>query len=459
MSFVHLHVHTEYSLLDGFCKIDGLARRVKELGQSAVAITDHGVMYGAIDFYRACKREGVKPIIGCEVYVTPPGRTRFDKVYELDGESRHLVLLCRNEEGYKNLSYMVSMAFTEGFYIKPRVDMDLLRSHSGGLIALSACLAGEIPTRLATGDYSAAKARALELRDVFGPDSFYLELQDHGIRSQAVVNQGLLRLHQETGIPLVCTNDCHYLAPEDAESHDILLCIQTGKMVDDEKRMRYEPRNFYLRSTQEMERLFSQYPEALSNTERIAEQCNLEFTFGQYHLPEFRVPEGETARTYIRALCDQGFADRYRGEHPEYRRQLDYELDMIEKMGFTDYFLIVSDFVRFARQAGIPVGPGRGSAAGSMVSYCLGITDIDPIKYGLYFERFLNPERVSMPDIDMDFGDNRRDEVVDYVRRKYGSDRVAQIVTGGQAGAQRAGEPAHHPGRRPEAEQAPAGSL
>ena len=438
MSFVHLHVHTEYSLLDGFCKIDGLARRVKELGQSAVAITDHGVMYGAIDFYRACKREGVKPIIGCEVYVTPPGRTRFDKVYELDGESRHLVLLCRNEEGYKNLSYMVSMAFTEGFYIKPRVDMDLLRSHSGGLIALSACLAGEIPKRLATGDYSAAKARALELRDVFGPDSFYLELQDHGIRSQAVVNQGLLRLHQETGIPLVCTNDCHYLAPEDAESHDILLCIQTGKMVDDEKRMRYEPRNFYLRSTQEMERLFSQYPEALSNTERIAEQCNLEFTFGQYHLPEFRVPEGETARTYIRALCDQGFADRYRGEHPEYRRQLDYELDMIEKMGFTDYFLIVSDFVRFARQAGIPVGPGRGSAAGSMVSYCLGITDIDPIKYGLYFERFLNPERVSMPDIDMDFGDNRRDEVVDYVRRKYGSDRVAQIVTFGTMAARAA---------------------
>ena len=438
MSFVHLHVHTEYSLLDGFCKIDGLARRVKELGQSAVAITDHGVMYGAIDFYRACKREGVKPIIGCEVYVTPPGRTRFDKVYELDGESRHLVLLCRNEEGYKNLSYMVSMAFTEGFYIKPRVDMDLLRSHSGGLIALSACLAGEIPKRLATGDYSAAKARALELRDVFGPDSFYLELQDHGIRSQAVVNQGLLRLHQETGIPLVCTNDCHYLAPEDAESHDILLCIQTGKMVDDEKRMRYEPRNFYLRSTQEMERLFSQYPEALSNTERIAEQCNLEFTFGQYHLPEFRVPEGETARTYIRALCDQGFADRYQGEHPEYRRQLDYELDMIEKMGFTDYFLIVSDFVRFARQAGIPVGPGRGSAAGSMVSYCLGITDIDPIKYGLYFERFLNPERVSMPDIDMDFGDNRRDEVVDYVRRKYGSDRVAQIVTFGTMAARAA---------------------
>ena len=438
MSFVHLHVHTEYSLLDGFCRIDGLARRVRELGQSAVAITDHGVMYGAIDFYRACKREGVKPIIGCEVYVTPPGRSRFDKIYELDAESRHLVLLCRNEEGYRNLSYMVSMGFTEGFYVKPRVDMDLLRAHSGGLIALSACLAGEIPKRLATGDYTTAKARALELRDVFGPDSFYLELQDHGIRSQVIVNQGLLRLHQDTGIPLVCTNDCHYLTPEDAEPHDVLLCIQTGKMVEDERRMRYEPRSFYVRSTQEMERLFSQYPDALANTERIAEMCNLEFTFGQYHLPEFQVPAGETARTYIRALCDQGFAERYRGEHPEHRRQLEYELDMIEKMGFTDYFLIVSDFVRFAREAGIPVGPGRGSAAGSMVSYCLGITDIDPIKYGLYFERFLNPERVSMPDIDMDFGDNRRDEVVEYVRRKYGSDRVAQIVTFGTMAARAA---------------------
>ncbi len=438
MSFVHLHVHTEYSLLDGFCRIDGLARRVRELGQSAVAITDHGVMYGAIDFYRACKREGIKPIIGCEVYVTPPGRSRFDKIYELDAESRHLVLLCRNEEGYRNLSYMVSMGFTEGFYVKPRVDMDLLRAHSGGLIALSACLAGEIPKRLATGDYTTAKARALELRDVFGPDSFYLELQDHGIRSQVIVNQGLLRLHQDTGIPLVCTNDCHYLTPEDAEPHDVLLCIQTGKMVEDERRMRYEPRNFYVRSTQEMERLFSQYPGALANTERIAEMCNLEFTFGQYHLPEFQVPAGETARTYIRALCDQGFAERYRGEHPEHRRQLEYELDMIEKMGFTDYFLIVSDFVRFAREAGIPVGPGRGSAAGSMVSYCLGITDIDPIKYGLYFERFLNPERVSMPDIDMDFGDNRRDEVVEYVRRKYGSDRVAQIVTFGTMAARAA---------------------
>ncbi len=435
MSFVHLHVHTEYSLLDGFCKINGLAKRVKELGQTAVAITDHGVMYGAIDFYRACKAEGIKPIIGCEVYVTPQDRTRFDRVHELDAESRHLVLLCRNEEGYKNLSYMVSKGFVEGFYIKPRIDMALLRKHCGGLIALSACLAGEIPKRLVNGEYENAKAYALEMRDLFGEDGFYLELQDHGIRNQAVVNQGLLRLHEETGIPLVCTNDCHYLAPEDAESHDVLLCIQTGKLVEDEKRMRYEPRNFYVRSTEEMEKLFTKYPEAIENTGRIAQLCNLEFTFGKYHLPEFRVPEGETSQSYIRRLCEEGFQAKYRGQHPEYHQQLDYELNMIEKMGFTDYFLIVSDFVRFARQAGIPVGPGRGSAAGSMVSYCLDITDVEPMKYGLYFERFLNPERVSMPDIDMDFGDTRRDEVVDYVRRKYGDDRVAQIVTFGTMAA------------------------
>ena len=405
MSFVHLHVHTEYSLLDGACRIDGLAKRVKELGQNAVAVTDHGVMYGAIDFYRACLKEGVKPIIGCEVYVAPAGRTRFDKVHEFDAESRHLVLLCRNEEGYRNLSYMVSMAYLEGFYIKPRVDMDLLRQYSGGLIALSACLAGEIPRYLVNGNYDAARDYALEMRDIFGEDNFYLELQDHGIKDQAVVNQGLLRLHEETGIPLVCTNDCHYLAPADAESHDVLLCIQTGKLVEDENRMRYEPRNFYVRSTEEMEGLFSQYPDALENTQRIADRCDLSFTFGKYHLPRFQVPEGYTAQTYIRELCEEGFARRYAKTHPEYHDQLDYELNMIEKMGFTDYFLIVSDFVNFARRQGIPVGPGRGSAAGSMVSYCLHITDIDPMEYSLYFERFLNPERVSMPDIDMDFGD------------------------------------------------------
>ena len=438
MSFVHLHVHTEYSLLDGFCKISGLAKRVKALGQTAVAVTDHGVMYGAIDFYRACRAEGIKPIIGCEVYVTPPDRKRSDRVHELDAESRHLVLLCRNEEGYKNLSYMVSKGFVDGFYIKPRIDMELLRAYSGGLIALSACLAGEIPKRLVNGDYEGAKSYALEMQGLFGEDGFYLELQDHGIREQAVVNQGLLRLHEETGIPLVCTNDCHYLTPEDAEAHDILLCIQTGKLVEDEKRMRYEPRNFYVRSTEEMEKLFGRFPDAIANTAKIAELCNLEFTFGTYHLPAFKVPTGEAPQAYIRRLCEEGFARRYQNRHPEYHRQLEYELDMIEKMGFTDYFLIVSDFVRFAREAGIPVGPGRGSAAGSMVSYCLDITDIDPMKYSLYFERFLNPERVSMPDIDMDFGDVRRDEVVDYVRRKYGSDRVAQIVTFGTMAARNA---------------------
>ncbi len=435
MSFVHLHVHTEYSLLDGFCKINGLAKRIKELGQTAVAVTDHGVMYGAIDFYRSCKAEGVKPIIGCEVYMTPPGRSRFDRVHDLDAESRHLVLLCRNEEGYKNLCYMVSKGFTEGFYIKPRIDMELLRQHSGGLIALSACLAGEIPKRLMNGEYENAKSCALEMRDIFGEDGFYLELQDHGIRDQTVVNQGLLRIHEETGIPLVCTNDSHYLTPEDAESHDVLLCIQTGKLVEDEKRMRYEPRNFYIRSTEEMEKLFSQYPGAIENTQRVAELCNLEFTFGKYHLPEFRVPDGGTSKNYIQMLCEKGFAQRYQGKYPEYHQRMEYELGVIETMGFLDYFLIVSDFVAYARTHDIPVGPGRGSAAGSMVAYCLYITDVDPMKYNLTFERFLNPERVSMPDIDLDFGDVRRDEVVDYVRRKYGGDRVAQIVTFGTMAA------------------------
>jgi len=435
MSFVHLHVHTEYSLLDGACRIRDLPKTVKELGQDACAITDHGVMYGVIDFYRACKAEGIKPIIGCEVYVTAQGRTRFDKVHEFDAESRHLVLLCENEEGYRNLSYMVSMAWVEGFYIKPRIDLNLLKAHSKGLIALSACLAGEIPRRLRNGEYENAKTYALEMAEIFGPDHFYLELQDHGIRDQTIVNQGILRLHQETGLPMVCTNDAHYLREEDAEAHDILLCIQTGKTVDDENRMRYEPQNFYLRSEREMAALFSQYEGALENTARIAERCNVEFTFGKYHLPEFQLPPGYDSDTYLKELCDKGYTERYGEGTPEYRKQLDYELDMINRMGFTDYFLIVSDFVRYAKSQKIPVGPGRGSAAGSMVSYCLHITDIDPMQYSLYFERFLNPERVSMPDIDMDFGDTRRGEVVDYVRRKYGDDHVAQIVTFGTMAA------------------------
>lgn len=446
MSFVHLHVHTEFSLLDGACRIKELPGVVKSMGQTACAITDHGVMYGVIDFYRACKAEGVKPIIGCEVYVTPEGRTRFDKVHELDAESRHLVLLCENEEGYRNLSYLVSMAWVEGFYVKPRVDLDLLREHHGGLIALSACLAGEIPRRLRNGEYDNAKAYALELAEIFGPEHFYLELQNHAtigrndgnsemLRAQAQVNQGIVRLHQETGLPMVCSNDAHYLRKEDAEAHDILLCIQTGKTVDDENRMRYEPQNFYLRSEEEMRTLFGGFEDAVDNTGKIAERCNLDFTFGKYHLPEFQLPPGYDSPAYLRELCEKGFAERYRGEKPDYHKQLDYELDMIEKMGFTDYFLIVADFVNYAKSQDIPVGPGRGSAAGSMVSYCLRITDIDPMEYSLYFERFLNPERVSMPDIDMDFGDTRRGEVVDYVRRKYGDDHVAQIVTFGTMAA------------------------
>ena len=430
MSFVHLHLHTEYSLLDGACRINKLAQRVKELGQTAVAITDHGVMYGAIDFYRACKAEGIKPIIGCEVYVAP--RTRFDKVHEFDSEARHLVLLCRNEEGYRNLSYMVSCAFTEGFYIKPRIDMDLLRQHCSGLIACSACLGGEIPRRLQAGDYEGAKAHALEMRDLFGEDGYYLELQDHNIPAQRQVNAGIIRLHEETGIPIIATNDAHYLSREDAETQDILMCIQMGKTVDDPGRMKFETEEFYVKSEEEMLALFPQYPEAIENTAKIAELCNMDFEFGHYHLPEFKLPEGwEDATAYFHHLCRKGFEWRYPNGTPENLKQLEYEMGVIEQMGFVDYFLIVSDFIGYAKSHGIPVGPGRGSAAGSMVSYCLNITDIDPLKYSLYFERFLNPERVTMPDIDIDFCIRRRQDVIDYVSRKYGEDHVAQIVTFG----------------------------
>ena len=436
MSFVHLHLHTEFSLLDGACRIKKLVQQVKELGQEAVAITDHGCMYGVIDFYRACKAEGIKPIIGCEVYVAPRGRTRFQKVHEFDAESRHLVLLCRNEEGYRNLSYMVSQAYLEGFYIKPRIDMDLLREHCGGLIACSACLGGEIPRLLLADDYEGAKAVALEMRELFGEDGYYLELQDHGIDAQKRVNAGILRLHEETGIPLIATNDAHYLRREDAEMQDILMCIQTGKTLDEPNRMRFETREFYVKSEDEMAALFPNHPEALENTAKIAQLCNVEFEFGKYHLPHFQLPEGWTdGEAYFRKLCLDGFARRYPDGPEEYRKQLQYEMDMIRKMGFVDYFLIVSDFIAFAKGNGIPVGPGRGSAAGSMVSYCLNITDLDPMKYNLYFERFLNPERVSMPDIDIDFCIRRRQEVINYVNRKYGSDHVAQIVTFGTMAA------------------------
>ena len=433
MAFVHLHLHTEYSLLDGVCRIRDLMDRVKEVGQDAVAITDHGVMYGVIDFYKAAKAAGVKPIIGCEVYVAPRGR--HDRVHGVDQEANHLVLLCENEQGYQNLSYLVSQGFLDGFYGKPRVDLELLRQYHGGLIALSACLAGKIPQLLLHQDYDGAKAAALELSEIFGPDCFYLELQDHRLPEQREVNLGITRLARETGLPLVVTNDAHYLRRADSRIQDVLMCVQMGKTVDDPNRLKFETDEFYVKSEAELRELFPNEDAAFENTVKIAARCNVEFTFGKYHLPEFQLPEGYTSLSYLKELCDQGFAERYQGKHPEYRQQLDYEIDMIEKMGFTDYFLIVSDFVRYAKRVGIPVGPGRGSAAGSMVSYTLHITDLDPMEYSLYFERFLNPERISMPDIDMDFGDTRRGEVVDYVRQKYGDDHVAQIVTFGTMAA------------------------
>ena len=436
MSFVHLHLHTEFSLLDGACRIKKLVEHVKSLGQTAVAITDHGVMYGVIDFYRACKAEGIKPIIGCEVYVAPRGRTRFQKVHEFDAESRHLVLLCRNEEGYRNLSYMVSQAFLEGFYIKPRIDMDLLREHSKGLIACSACLAGELPRLLRAGEYDKAKAVALEMREIFGDDGYYMELQNHGIEAQQVVNKGILKIHEETGIPVIATNDAHYIRKEDALTQDILMCIQMGRTLDDPDRMRFESQEFYVKSEEEMAALWPDLPEAIENTAKVADLCNVEFQFGKYHLPHFPLPEGWTdADAYFDHLCMEGFARRYPDKSPAHLKQLQYEMGMIRKMGFVDYFLIVSDFIAYAKNNGIPVGPGRGSAAGSMVSYCLNITDLDPLKYSLYFERFLNPERVSMPDIDVDFCIRRRQEVIDYVNRKYGEDHVAQIVTFGTMAA------------------------
>ena len=436
MSFVHLHLHTEFSLLDGACRIKKLVERVKDLGQEAVAITDHGCMYGVIDFYRACKGAGVKPIIGCEVYVAPRGRTRFQKVHEFDAESRHLVLLCRNEEGYRNLSYMVSKAYLEGFYVKPRIDLDLLREHAGGLIACSACLGGEIPQLLLAGNYEQAREAALEMRGLFGTDGYYLELQDHGIAAQKKVNEALARPSRETGIPLIATNDAHYLRREDADMQDILMCIQTGKTQDDPNRMRFETKEFFVKSEEEMAALFPECPQAIENTAKIAELCQVEFEFGRYHLPLFQLPQGWTdGEAYFRQLCLDGFSQRYPNQPPEYLKQLHYEMDMIRKMGFVDYFLIVSDFIGYAKGAGIPVGPGRGSAAGSMVAYCLNITNVDPMEYGLYFERFLNPERVSMPDIDIDFCPRRRQEVIDYVKHKYGEDHVAQIVTFGTMAA------------------------
>lgn len=434
MAFAHLHVHTEYSLLDGACRMERLLDAAKEMGQTAVAITDHGCMYGVVEFYKAAKKRGIQPILGCEVYVAR--RTRFDKVHELDGENRHLVLLCENETGYHNLLALVSKAWVEGFYSKPRVDLDLLREHHEGLIALSACLAGEIPRALTRGDYEGAREAALRYEGIFGRGNFYLELQDHGMAEQKRINPQLIRLSRETGIPLVATNDCHYIAPEDSRMHRVLLCIQTGRTIEDENAMEFGSEEFYFKSEEEMRALFPDVPEAADNTVKIAQRCQVELEFGKTKLPAFFTPDGSDNLEFFRRLCQEGLARRY-GENPpqEYRDRLEYEIRVISQMGYVNYYLIVWDFIRYARSVGIPVGPGRGSGAGSLAAYCVGITNVDPMRYDLLFERFLNPERVSMPDFDIDFSDERRDEIIGYVVDKYGADHVAQIVTFGTMAA------------------------
>ncbi len=434
MNFTHLHVHTEYSLLDGSNKIKEYVARVKELGMDSAAITDHGVMYGCIDFYRAAKAAGINPILGCEVYVAPG--SRFDREIG-SGEDRyyHLVLLAENNQGYSNLMKIVSKGFVEGFYYKPRVDMEVLKQYHEGIIALSACLAGEVARYLERGMYEDAKDAALRHEEIFGKGNYFLELQDHGIPAQQTVNQQLIRMHQETGIPLVATNDVHYTLAEDAAPHDILLCIQTGKKLDDEDRMRYEGGQYYVKSPQEMAELFPYALEALENTYKIGQRCHVEIEFGVTKLPKFDVPEGYTSWEYLNKLCFEGLKERYQPVTEELKKRLNYELETIRNMGYVDYFLIVWDFIRYAREQDIIVGPGRGSAAGSLVAYTLGITRLDPIRYDLLFERFLNPERVSMPDIDVDFCFERRQEVIDYVVEKYGKDRVVQIVTFGTMAA------------------------
>ena len=426
--FVHLHVHSEYSLLDGACRLNRLVKAVKDMGQTAVALTDHGVMYGVVDFYKLAKKEGIKPIIGCEVYVAR--RTRFDKEHGKDSDSFHLVLLCENQTGYQNLIKMVSLAWTEGFYNKPRVDIDLLKKHSEGLIALSACLAGELPQLLMEDNFDEALARARQYREIFGKDNYFIELQDHGIPEQLKVNDALIRISEMTGIPLVVTNDSHYISKEDARMHEVLLCVQTKDVITNPKAFRFATDEFYLKSEQEMAALVPGHPDALENTVRIAERCNLEFEFGNYKLPVFEIPDGRSNKEYFRELCFQGLYRRY-GNEPDQSiiDRLEFELETIGKMGFVDYFLIVQDYVNFAKRSGIPVGPGRGSGAGSVAAYSIGITDIDPIRYNLLFERFLNPERVSMPDFDVDFCTERRQEVIEYVRSKYGFDYVSMIVT------------------------------
>lgn len=435
LKFTHLHVHTEFSLLDGSAKIKELVARCKELGMDSLAITDHGVMYGCIDFYKECKNQGIKPVIGCEVYVA--SKSRFDKVASDDNFYYHLVLLAKNQLGYQNLIKMVSYGFTEGFYKKPRIDFELLEKYHEGVIALSACLAGPVARTVLRVGYDKAKEMALKYSNLFGED-FYLELQDHGMPEQKQVNQALMRIHQETGIPLVATNDSHYIKAEDAEAHDILLCIQTGVTINTPDRMRYEGGQFYLKSPEEMYSLFPYAKEACENTAKIAEKCNVDFEFNKYKIPRFDVPEGYTSLSYLTELCQKGIVERYGTITPELKERLDYELKTISSMGFVEYFLIVWDFIKYAKDHDIAVGPGRGSAAGSIVAYVLRITDIDPLKFNLIFERFLNPERVTMPDIDIDFCYERRPEVIDYVIRKYGADQVSQIITFGTMAAKNA---------------------
>ena len=436
MAFTHLHVHTEYSLLDGAARIKDVVARAKELGMDSLAITDHGVMFGVIDFYRACKAEGIKPIIGCEVYTA--ARTRFDKDAEKDKVMSHLILLAENNTGYKNLMKIVSEGFRNGFYYKPRVDKEVLRQYSEGIIATSACLAGAVQRNLLNGDYESAKREVLEMLDIFGEGNYFLELQDQGLEEEARILPDMKRLHEETGIPFIATNDVHYVRQEDAEAQDVLMCIQTATTIDEENRMRFANDQFYLKSEEEMRRIFSNTPEAIDNTAKIAERCNVEFTFGELHLPEFHAPNGKTNKEYLRELCQKGLMERYPQSHIIHQERLDYELETIENMGYVEYFLIVWDFINYAKSQGIMVGPGRGSAAGSIVAYTLRITDIDPVKYGLIFERFLNPERVSMPDIDIDFCYERRGEVIDYVTEKYGKDNVSQIITFGTMKAKQA---------------------
>ncbi|MEG1310435.1 MAG: DNA polymerase III subunit alpha [Romboutsia sp.] len=434
--FVHLHVHTEYSLLDGFSRIKKLVSKAKELNMSSIAITDHGCMFGVIDFYKTAKKEGIKPIVGCEVYTAP--RTLKDKDPNYDKRQGHLILLAKNMDGYKNLIKIVSTSYVEGFYYKPRVDMDELRKYSDGIIALSACLAGDVSQALMDRNYEKAKSKALEYKDIFGEENFYLEIQDHNIPEQREVNSSLVKLSKETGIPLVATNDVHYVNKEDSKIHDVLMCIQMGKTVDDPNRMKFGSDEFYLKSRNEMEELFPYAIEAVENTVKIAEKCNIEFDFNTIHLPQYDVPEGYSTDSYLRELCFKGLDERYENLNQEIIDRLNYELDVIERMGYVEYFLITWDFINFSKKNNIMVGPGRGSAAGSIVAYTLKITDIDPIKYSLLFERFLNPERVSMPDIDIDFCYERREEVIDYVKRKYGEDHVAQIITFGTMGAKAA---------------------